>query len=275
MSRRPAPHARVAPAAGRFVRPRSDTGHRVGSALARVPCPTPHHRTRRLTCRHLTNDRRTSTCALATAADTDAVLAALSDGYGPPFTREWFRWKHESSPWGASKCFVAVDDGGLLGVVFEMPWEYVAGGQRVTGLADGRWCHDRASPATGRVPQGGGAMLDRLRIGDAEGCRARHSDARGTGGAHQERCRRARSRSGRTTGRALGAGLPAARPCRARELAAGPKDRASPRWDCDRARVATRRTKRHRVHVSQLVPRGPQRQRRVPPAGRRERGRWW
>jgi hypothetical protein len=76
---------------------------------------------------------------VATADDTDAVLAALSDGYGRPFTREWFRWKHEESPWGASKCFVAVDEGGLLGVGFQMPWEYVAGGQRVQGwrMVDG------------------------------------------------------------------------------------------------------------------------------------------
>ena len=31
-------------------------------------------------------------------ADVDGVLQALSDGYGRPFTREWFDWKHRSSP---------------------------------------------------------------------------------------------------------------------------------------------------------------------------------
>lgn len=55
-------------------------------------------------------------------ADVDGVLAALSDGYGRPFTRDWFEWKHRESPWGHSRCWVAEDDGGLLGVVFGMPW---------------------------------------------------------------------------------------------------------------------------------------------------------
>lgn len=62
---------------------------------------------------------------LATDADQEAVLAALSDGYGRPFTQEWYRWKHQSSPWGASSCFVADDAEGLLGVVFKMPWRFL------------------------------------------------------------------------------------------------------------------------------------------------------
>ncbi len=76
---------------------------------------------------------------LATDADQAAVLGALSDGYARPFTQEWFRWKHQSSPWGASKCFVADDAEGLLGVVFEMPWRYTEGGVPAIGwrMVDG------------------------------------------------------------------------------------------------------------------------------------------
>lgn len=72
-------------------------------------------------------------------ADVDGVLQALSDGYGRPFTREWFDWKHRSSPWGPSRCVVAVDDGGLLGVGFAMPWPMVEddGPTRLARLVDG------------------------------------------------------------------------------------------------------------------------------------------
>lgn len=59
---------------------------------------------------------------LATADDVDTVLRVLSDGYGRPFTREWFDWKHLECPWGASRCWIADDEGGPLGVVFGMPW---------------------------------------------------------------------------------------------------------------------------------------------------------
>jgi hypothetical protein len=76
---------------------------------------------------------------LATDADQDSVLGALSDGYARPFTHEWFRWKHQSSPWGASRCFVAEDAEGLLGVVFEMPWRYAESGGPAIGwrMVDG------------------------------------------------------------------------------------------------------------------------------------------
>lgn len=75
----------------------------------------------------------------ATKSDTTAVLAALSDGYGRPFTADWFEWKHRSNPWGASRCWVADDDGGLLGVVFGMPWHLTDDGAPLTGwrLVDG------------------------------------------------------------------------------------------------------------------------------------------
>ena len=75
----------------------------------------------------------------ATGADTDAVLTALSDGYGRRFTRDWFEWKHRANPWGASRCWVAADDDGLLGVVFAMPWRLTDAGAPLTcwRLVDG------------------------------------------------------------------------------------------------------------------------------------------
>jgi len=76
---------------------------------------------------------------LATEADTAGVLAALSDGYGRPFTESWFEWKHRQSPWGPSRCWIAQDDGGLLGVVFGMPWPLADGDEGLTcwRLVDG------------------------------------------------------------------------------------------------------------------------------------------
>lgn len=76
---------------------------------------------------------------LAGAADDERVLAALADGYGRPFTGEWLRWKHLDNPWGPSRCWVAEDDGGLLGVVFGMPWRLVDGRRSVAcrRLVDG------------------------------------------------------------------------------------------------------------------------------------------
>ncbi|MEQ1700583.1 MAG: GNAT family N-acetyltransferase, partial [Ilumatobacteraceae bacterium] len=76
---------------------------------------------------------------LADAGDTAAVLSALSDGYVRPFTADWFEWKHRSNPWGASRCWVAEDDGGLLGVVFGMPWHLIDNGAPLTcwRLVDG------------------------------------------------------------------------------------------------------------------------------------------
>lgn len=59
---------------------------------------------------------------LAEERDREAVLATLADAYGRSFTSEWFRWKHLQSPWGVSRCWLAEDEGGTLGVVFGMPW---------------------------------------------------------------------------------------------------------------------------------------------------------
>ena len=76
---------------------------------------------------------------LATEADVPAELAALSEGYGRPFTPEWFQWKHRENPWGPSRCWVADDADGLLGVVFGLPWRLTDEGGPVpcSRLVDG------------------------------------------------------------------------------------------------------------------------------------------
>lgn len=75
----------------------------------------------------------------AGSGDVDGALAALGDGYGRTFTREWFEWKHLENPWGPSRCWVAEDEGGLLGVVFGMPWRLALDGASVacSRLVDG------------------------------------------------------------------------------------------------------------------------------------------
>lgn len=72
-------------------------------------------------------------------ADVDAILGVLSDGYGRPFAREWFAWKHERCPWGASHAFLAEDLDGPLGVGFALRWKYRVAGAPLTGwrLIDG------------------------------------------------------------------------------------------------------------------------------------------
>ena len=72
-------------------------------------------------------------------ADVDGVLQALTDGYGRPFTPQWFEWKHRASPWGPSRCYTALDEGGLLGVVFALPWPMLDDDQptQLVRLVDG------------------------------------------------------------------------------------------------------------------------------------------
>lgn len=72
-------------------------------------------------------------------ADVQSALAVLSDGYGRPFTRAWYEWKHLENPWGPSRCWLADDGEGLLGVVFGMPWRLALDGAAIScsRLVDG------------------------------------------------------------------------------------------------------------------------------------------
>ena len=67
------------------------------------------------------------------------VLEVLSQGYGRPFGEEWFEWKHVLNPWGPSRCYVALDADGPLGVVFGQPWHLRVGDTAVAAsrLVDG------------------------------------------------------------------------------------------------------------------------------------------
>jgi hypothetical protein len=67
------------------------------------------------------------------------LVAVLSEAYGEPFTESWLQWKHREGPWGPSRSWVAVDDEGILGVVFALPWPYRSGGTVINGarLVDG------------------------------------------------------------------------------------------------------------------------------------------
>jgi hypothetical protein len=75
----------------------------------------------------------------ATEVDDDALLAVLADTYGHPYSQEWLDWKHRRGPWGPSRVWVAVDDDGLVGVAFTLPWAYRVGASTVAGtrLVDG------------------------------------------------------------------------------------------------------------------------------------------
>lgn len=67
------------------------------------------------------------------------ILRTLSAGYGRDFSEDWFAWKHREGPWGPSRCVVARDDVGLLGVGFALPWRLEVGQTSVEGarLVDG------------------------------------------------------------------------------------------------------------------------------------------
>lgn len=56
--------------------------------------------------------------------DRGEVLDALRDAFGDTIDLDWFRWKHESGPWGVSRGWVARDADGLVGVRLLLPWEF-------------------------------------------------------------------------------------------------------------------------------------------------------
>lgn len=79
------------------------------------------------------------TVRAATRSDDDSVLGVLAGGYGRPHTPEWLKWKHEDNPWGPSRCWIAEDEVGALGVVFGLPWRLHLSGMNVPAfrLVDG------------------------------------------------------------------------------------------------------------------------------------------
>ncbi|MDX1383094.1 MAG: GNAT family N-acetyltransferase [Thermoanaerobaculia bacterium] len=69
--------------------------------------------------------------AIVAAADVSAAdlleLTTLSLGESPHRTREFWRWKHEASPFGASPGLAAVAGGRPVGVRMLLRWRWVAG----------------------------------------------------------------------------------------------------------------------------------------------------
>jgi GNAT superfamily N-acetyltransferase len=62
--------------------------------------------------------------------DTDRILALLRVSLGEgsiPREREYWQWKHERNPFGASPMLVAEADGGLVGLRAFMRWRWAAG----------------------------------------------------------------------------------------------------------------------------------------------------
>lgn|GEM_PF-2805443 len=103
-----------------------------------------------------------------TQLDDAEVLSVLRDGYGRPFHADWLDWKHRQGPWGASRCVVAQDGDGPLGVVFGLPWRFSVDGAEVDGirLVDGATtprsirrgvfraiCKELVEPAEGLHPE--------------------------------------------------------------------------------------------------------------------------
>jgi len=56
------------------------------------------------------------------------VLEALGAAYDETFSEEWFAWKHREGPWGPSRGWVAIDDHGIGGLMFSLPWRYRVAG---------------------------------------------------------------------------------------------------------------------------------------------------
>ena len=67
------------------------------------------------------------------------LLQVLGLAYDEEFSEERFAWKHREGPWGPSRGWAAVDDRGVAGVVFCLPWHYRTAGRTVPAgrLVDG------------------------------------------------------------------------------------------------------------------------------------------
>ncbi len=72
-----------------------------------------------------------------TADDTPEILDLISASYGhenSPSRLEYWRWKHEQNPFGASPCLVATSDGRIVGVRMFLRWVWCSGNHRVRAV---------------------------------------------------------------------------------------------------------------------------------------------
>jgi GNAT superfamily N-acetyltransferase len=70
----------------------------------------------------------------ATPRDTAGILALIAASYGredTPSQLDYWRWKHEQNPFGASPCLVAESAGRLVGVRVFLRWNWQSGDQCV------------------------------------------------------------------------------------------------------------------------------------------------
>ena len=73
----------------------------------------------------------------ATADDTSAILELLAQSLGwanTPQFREFYAWKHDANPFGASARWVAVEDGRVIGFRAFLRWELERDGRRVRAV---------------------------------------------------------------------------------------------------------------------------------------------
>jgi GNAT superfamily N-acetyltransferase len=61
----------------------------------------------------------------ADEVDARDVVALMNLAFGREQTLDWYRWKHEEGPWGASRGWVAVKERSLVGVRLFTPWQMV------------------------------------------------------------------------------------------------------------------------------------------------------
>ncbi len=73
----------------------------------------------------------------ATADDTSAILELLAQSLGwanTPQFREFYAWKHDENPFGASARWVAVEDGRVIGFRAFLRWELEHDGRRLRAV---------------------------------------------------------------------------------------------------------------------------------------------
>ncbi|MGI9611739.1 MAG: GNAT family N-acetyltransferase [Acidimicrobiales bacterium] len=71
----------------------------------------------------------------ASTVEPDEIIAVLSSVFDrATIGDEWFRWKHQSCPFGASEGWIARDDEGIAGVRLFTPWPWQAGGASIPGI---------------------------------------------------------------------------------------------------------------------------------------------
>jgi hypothetical protein len=78
-----------------------------------------------------------------TAEDRIETFEMLKEVLPGNLTSEWFKWKHESSPFGSSLAWLAKDEQGIVGCNFFMKYELLCSGEKQIAL---RSCESAVLP---------------------------------------------------------------------------------------------------------------------------------